>query len=57
MQKAEQLAIVLRGNLAASLQFAGCKKNPDFFSEAGALDSLLPQAWGCGGHLPIIAIC
>lgn len=42
--EAEQLAIVLRGDLAAILQFAAGKKNPDFLSEAGALDSLLSQA-------------
>ncbi|MGY4497858.1 hypothetical protein ACVWYH_001785 [Bradyrhizobium sp. GM24.11] len=42
--EAEQLAIVLRGDLAAILRFAAGKKNPDFLSEAGALDSLLSQA-------------
>ncbi|MGC0321112.1 site-specific DNA recombinase [Bradyrhizobium sp. USDA 326] len=41
---AEQLAIVLRGDLAAILRFAAGKKNPDFLSEAGALDGLLSQA-------------
>jgi site-specific DNA recombinase len=42
--EAEQLAIVLRGDLAAILRFAAGKKNPDFLSEAGALDGLLSQA-------------
>ncbi|WP_036044847.1 recombinase family protein [Bradyrhizobium yuanmingense] len=42
--EAEQLAIVLRGDLAAILRFAAGKKNPDFLSEAGALDDLLSQA-------------
>ncbi|WP_246648856.1 hypothetical protein [Bradyrhizobium canariense] len=40
----EELAIILRGDLAAILRFAAGKKNPDFFSEAGALDGLLSQA-------------
>jgi site-specific DNA recombinase len=40
----EQLAIVLRGDLAAILRFAADKKNPDFLSEAWALDGLLSQA-------------
>ncbi|QOZ24082.1 hypothetical protein XH93_11205 [Bradyrhizobium sp. CCBAU 51753] len=40
----EQLAIILRGALAAILRFAAGKKNPDFLSEAGALDGLLSQA-------------
>ncbi|MGY4476883.1 hypothetical protein [Bradyrhizobium sp. USDA 3364] len=40
----EELAIVLRGDLAAILRFAAGKKNPDFLSEAGALDGLLSQA-------------
>ncbi|MCK1699926.1 recombinase family protein [Bradyrhizobium sp. 146] len=40
----EQLAIILRGDLAAILRFAAGKKNPDFLSEAGALDGLLSQA-------------
>ncbi|UFX44297.1 MULTISPECIES: hypothetical protein [Bradyrhizobium] len=39
----EQLAIVLRGDLAAILRFAADKKNPDFLSEAWALDGLLSQ--------------
>ncbi|KRQ88640.1 hypothetical protein CQ10_37965 [Bradyrhizobium valentinum] len=42
--EAEQLAIVLRGDLAAILRLAAGKKNPDFLSEAGALDGLLSQA-------------
>ena len=41
---AEELAIVLRGDLAAILRFAAGKKNPDFLSEAGALVGLLSQA-------------
>lgn len=40
----EELAIVLRGDLAAILRFAAGKKNPDFLSEARALDRLLSQA-------------
>ncbi|WP_349253147.1 hypothetical protein [Bradyrhizobium sp. CIAT3101] len=44
MPEAEELAIVLRGDLAAILRFAAGKKNPDFLSEAGALNGLLSQA-------------
>lgn len=51
--EAEQLAIVLRGDLAAILQFAAGKKNPDFLSEAGALDSLLSQASVVAGRRDI----
>ncbi|WP_271593818.1 recombinase family protein [Bradyrhizobium sp. CCBAU 65884] len=40
----EELAIILRGDLAAILRFAAGKKSPDFLSEAGALDVLLSQA-------------
>ena len=40
---AEELAIVLRGDLAAILRFAANKKNPDVLSEAGVLDALLSQ--------------
>ncbi|MCP3460302.1 hypothetical protein [Bradyrhizobium sp. CCGUVB23] len=40
----EELAIVLRGDLAAILRFAAGKKNHDFLSEVGALDGLLSQA-------------
>ncbi|MER8778886.1 recombinase family protein [Mesorhizobium sp. M0977] len=40
---AEELAIVLRGDLAAILRFAANKKNPDVLSEAGVLGALLPQ--------------
>nr|WP_244295001.1 zinc ribbon domain-containing protein [Paracoccus versutus] len=36
-----ELAIVLRGDLGAILRFAAGKKNPDFLSEAEALDNLL----------------
>ncbi|MDF0522818.1 hypothetical protein GPL17_33275 [Bradyrhizobium yuanmingense] len=36
----EELAIVLRGDLAGILRFAAGKKNPDFLPEAGALDGL-----------------
>jgi site-specific DNA recombinase len=39
----EELAIVLRGDLGAILRFAAGKKNPDFLSEAEALDNLLSQ--------------
>ncbi len=40
---AEELAIVLRGDLAAILRFAANKKNPDVLSEAGVLEGLLSQ--------------
>ncbi len=36
-----ELAIVLRGDLGAILRFTAGKKNPDFLSEAEALDNLL----------------
>jgi site-specific DNA recombinase len=38
-----ELAIVLRGDLTAILQFAANKKNPDVLSEAGVLGALLSQ--------------
>ncbi len=38
-----ELAIVLRGDLAAILQFAANKKNPAVLSEAGVLGALLSQ--------------
>ncbi|MCP3460428.1 hypothetical protein [Bradyrhizobium sp. CCGUVB23] len=38
-----ELAIVLRGDLAAILRFAANKKNPDVLSEAGVLSVLLSQ--------------
>ena len=38
---AYELAIVLRGDLGAILRFAAGKKDPDFLSEAEALDNLL----------------
>ncbi len=38
-----ELAIILRGDLGAILRFASGKKNPDFLSEAEALDNLLSQ--------------
>ena len=38
-----ELAIVLRGDLGAILRFTAGKKNPDFLSEAEALDNLLSQ--------------
>ena len=38
-----ELAIILRGDLGAILRFAAGKKNPDFLSEAEALDNLLSQ--------------
>ncbi|UPJ84424.1 recombinase family protein [Bradyrhizobium sp. 183] len=41
--EAEELAIVLRGDLAAILRFAANKKNPDVLSEAGVLGALLSQ--------------
>jgi site-specific DNA recombinase len=39
----DELAIVLRGDLAAILRFAAIKKNPDVLSDAGVLDALLSQ--------------
>ena len=36
-----ELAIVLRGDLGAILRFAASRKNPDFLTEAEALDNLL----------------
>ncbi|WP_323009862.1 hypothetical protein [Paracoccus sp. (in: a-proteobacteria)] len=41
-----ELAIVLRGDLGAILRFAAGKKDPDFLSEAEALDNLLAQSGG-----------
>ena len=38
-----ELAIVLRGDLGAILRFTAGKKNPDFLTEAEALDNLLSQ--------------
>ncbi len=38
-----ELAIILRDDLGAILRFAAGKKNPDFLSEAEALDNLLSQ--------------
>jgi site-specific DNA recombinase len=38
-----ELAIVLRGDLAAILRFAANKKNPGVLSEAGVLGALLSQ--------------
>ena len=38
-----ELAIVLRGDLAAILRFAANKKNPDVLSEVGVLGTLLSQ--------------
>jgi hypothetical protein len=40
---AKELAIVLRGDLAAILRFATNKKNPDVLSEGGVLGALLSQ--------------
>ena len=46
-----ELAIVLRGDLGAILRFAAGKKNPDFLSEAEALDNLLsPGSLVAGGR-------
>ena len=39
----DELAIVLRGDLAAILRFAANKKNPNVLSDAGVLDALLSQ--------------
>ena len=41
--EAGELAIVLRSDLAAILRSAAGKKNPNFLSEAGALNGLLSQ--------------
>ncbi|MEC3860641.1 recombinase family protein [Mesobacterium sp. TK19101] len=38
-----ELSIVLRGDLGAILRFAAGKQNPEFLSEAEALDNLLSQ--------------
>ncbi len=38
-----ELSIVLRGDLGAILRFAAGKQDPDFLSEAEALDNLLSQ--------------
>jgi len=38
-----ELALVLRGDLAAILRFTAGKKNPDFLAETEALDNLLSQ--------------
>jgi len=38
-----ELAIILRGDLGAILRFAAGKRNPDFLSEAEALNNLLSQ--------------
>ena len=43
MPDEDELAIVLRGDLAAILRFAANKKNPDVLSEAGVLGALLSQ--------------
>jgi len=55
--EAEELAIVLRGDLTAILRFAAGKKNPDFRSEAGTLDGLLSQppipTFACRGRLTL----
>ena len=46
-----ELAIVLRGDLGAILQFAAGKKNPGFLAEAEALDNLLsPGSLVAGTH-------
>ena len=46
-----ELSIVLRGDLGAILRFAAGKQNPDFLSEAEALDNLLSQkSLVAGGH-------
>ncbi len=39
----DELAIVLRGDLAAILRFACGKKNPDFMGETAALEELMGQ--------------
>lgn len=55
-----ELAIVLRGDLAAILRFAAGKKNPDSLSQAGVLDGLLSQASvvaGVGFEPVIVRLC
>jgi site-specific DNA recombinase len=47
---AAELAIVLRGDLAAILRFAANKKNPDVLSEAGVLGALLSQVMLVAGR-------
>ena len=52
-----ELAIVLRGDLAAILRFAANKKNPDVLSEAGVLGALLSQeslVAGTRNHLDLL---
>ena len=44
----EELAIVLRGDLAAILTFACGKKNPDFLAEADVLEGLLRSSANVG---------
>jgi site-specific DNA recombinase len=44
-----ELAIVLRGDLGAILRFAAGKKNPDFLTEAEALDNLLTRVYLVAG--------
>jgi site-specific DNA recombinase len=39
-----ELAIILRGDLAAILRFVAGKKNPDILTEAGVMAKLLSQA-------------
>ena len=43
LEPPQELAIVLRGDLAAILRFAANKKNPDVLSEVGVLGALLSQ--------------
>jgi len=46
----DELAIVLRGDLAAILTFASGKKNPDFLKEKQLLEGLLDRAGKAQNH-------
>ena len=47
-----ELAIILRGDLAAILQFAAHKKNAMVHPDSGVLDALASQfRYGCGGRI------
>jgi hypothetical protein len=47
-----ELAIVLRGDLAAILRFAANKKNRDVLSEAGVLGALPPSILATSAQAP-----
>ncbi|MGY3387777.1 hypothetical protein ACVWW6_000368 [Bradyrhizobium sp. USDA 3311] len=52
----EELAIALRGDLAAILRFAAGKKNPGFLWEAGTLFAIASIGGCVDTQHPIIAI-